>query len=82
MDLKIIVWGGMDGIRSCKDRFQWRALVNTVLNLLQVTYTAENSWLAKRLLLLLLLLFALCGCFLSFTCAHFVIGPRAELTCK
>jgi hypothetical protein len=33
MDLKEIGWGGMDWICLAQDREQWRALVNTVMNL-------------------------------------------------
>jgi hypothetical protein len=33
MDLKEIVWGGVDWIAMGHDRDQWRALVNTVLTL-------------------------------------------------
>jgi hypothetical protein len=33
MDLKEIGWGGMDFIDLAQDRDQWRALVNTVMNL-------------------------------------------------
>jgi hypothetical protein len=33
MDLKEIGWGSMDYIDLAKDRDQWRALVNTVMNL-------------------------------------------------
>jgi hypothetical protein len=33
MDLREIVWDGMDGIKLAHDRDQWRALVNTVMNL-------------------------------------------------
>jgi hypothetical protein len=33
MDLREIGWGGMDSIDLAQDRAQWRALVNTVMNL-------------------------------------------------
>jgi hypothetical protein len=33
MDPQEIKWGGMDTIDLAQDRDQWRALVNTVLNL-------------------------------------------------
>jgi hypothetical protein len=33
MDLSEIGWGGMDWIDLAEDRDQWRALVNTVMNL-------------------------------------------------
>jgi hypothetical protein len=33
MDLREIGWCGMDWIDSAQDRDQWRALVNTVINL-------------------------------------------------
>jgi hypothetical protein len=33
MDLREIRWDGMDWIDMAQDRDQWRALVNTVLNL-------------------------------------------------
>jgi hypothetical protein len=33
MDLREIGWGGMDWIHPALDRDQWRALVNTVLNI-------------------------------------------------
>jgi hypothetical protein len=33
MDLREIGWDGMDWIDMAQDRDQWRALVNTVLNL-------------------------------------------------
>jgi hypothetical protein len=34
MDLREIEWDGMDWIDLAEDRDQWRALVNTVTNLL------------------------------------------------
>jgi hypothetical protein len=33
MDLREIVWDGMDWIGLAQNRDQWRALVNTVMNL-------------------------------------------------
>jgi hypothetical protein len=33
MDLREIGWGGMDRINLAQDMDQWRALVNTVMNL-------------------------------------------------
>jgi hypothetical protein len=33
VDLREIGWGGMDWIELAQDRDQWRALVNTVMNL-------------------------------------------------
>jgi hypothetical protein len=33
IDLREIGWGGMDWIDLAEDRDQWRALVNTVMNL-------------------------------------------------
>jgi hypothetical protein len=33
MDLREIGWGGMDWIHVAQDTDQWRALVNTVINL-------------------------------------------------
>jgi hypothetical protein len=33
MDLREIVWDGVDWIDMAQDRDHWRALVNTVLNL-------------------------------------------------
>jgi hypothetical protein len=33
MDLREIGWGDMDWIDQAQDRDQWRALVNTVMNL-------------------------------------------------
>jgi hypothetical protein len=32
MDLRQIVWGGVDWIDIAQDREQWRALVNTIMN--------------------------------------------------
>jgi hypothetical protein len=34
MDLRAIGWGGVDWIDVTQDTDQWRALVNTVMNLL------------------------------------------------
>jgi hypothetical protein len=39
MDLREIGWDGVDGIDMPQDREQWKALVNTVLNL-RVPYNA------------------------------------------
>jgi hypothetical protein len=33
MDLREIGWGGMDWINLARDRDQWRAIVNAVMNL-------------------------------------------------
>jgi hypothetical protein len=33
MDLREIVWSGMDWIDLAQDRDQWKTLVNTVVNL-------------------------------------------------
>jgi hypothetical protein len=33
MDLREIGWDGVDWIDRAQDRYQWRALVNTALNL-------------------------------------------------
>jgi hypothetical protein len=33
MDFRDIGWGGMDWIDLAQDRDQWRALVNTIMNL-------------------------------------------------
>jgi hypothetical protein len=33
MDVREVGWGGMDWIHLAQDRDQWRALVNTVMNL-------------------------------------------------
>jgi len=39
----------VDWIHVAQDMDQWKALVNTVMNL-RVPYKAEISWLAERLL--------------------------------
>jgi hypothetical protein len=41
MDLREIGWNGMDWIDLAQDRYQWRALVNTVMNL-RVPLNAEK----------------------------------------
>jgi hypothetical protein len=41
MDLREIGWDGVDWIDLAQDRDQWRALVNTVMNL-RVPKNAEN----------------------------------------
>jgi hypothetical protein len=33
MDLREVGWSGMDWINLAQDRDQWRAIVNTVMNL-------------------------------------------------
>jgi hypothetical protein len=33
MDLREIGWDGVDWIDLARDRYQWRALVNTVMNI-------------------------------------------------
>jgi hypothetical protein len=33
MNLRVIGWGGIDWIDIAQDKDQWRALVNTVMNL-------------------------------------------------
>jgi hypothetical protein len=39
MDIREIVWDGIDWIDLAQDRDQWRALVNTLMNL-RVPYNA------------------------------------------
>jgi hypothetical protein len=41
MDLREIGWGGINWIDLAQDRGQWRALVNTVMNL-RVLYNVRN----------------------------------------
>jgi hypothetical protein len=48
MGLGEIGWCGMDWIDLAQDRDQWRALVNTVINL-RVPQNAESSWVAAQL---------------------------------
>jgi hypothetical protein len=40
MDLREIGWDGMDWIELAQDRDQWRALMNTVMNL----WVPQNLW--------------------------------------
>jgi hypothetical protein len=40
MDLREIGWDGMDWIALAQDMDQWRALVNTVMNL----QASQNCW--------------------------------------
>jgi hypothetical protein len=40
MDLREIGWDGVDWIELAQDRDQWRALVNTVMNL----RIPQNCW--------------------------------------
>jgi hypothetical protein len=39
MDLREIEWDGMEWIDLAQDRDQWRALVNTVMNLLTYSWS-------------------------------------------
>jgi hypothetical protein len=32
MDLRVLVWGGVEWVDPSQDRDQWRALMNTVMN--------------------------------------------------
>jgi hypothetical protein len=46
MDLREIGWDGVDWIRLAQDRDQWRALVNTAMNL----WVPYNCWGFSKLL--------------------------------
>jgi hypothetical protein len=48
MDLIEIQWGGVDWIGLAQDRYRWRALVNSVMNL-RVPYNAGNYRVAAQL---------------------------------
>jgi hypothetical protein len=54
MDLRAIGWGGMDWIYLSQDRDQWRAIVDTVMNLsgsikcLGSLEKLSNWWLLKN----------------------------------
>jgi hypothetical protein len=48
MDLRELRWDGMDWIDLAQDRDQWKALVNTVVNL-RVPQNAENFLRAAQL---------------------------------
>jgi hypothetical protein len=41
MDLRKILWGGMNWIDLAQNRGQWRALVNKVMNLLVPKYLVK-----------------------------------------
>jgi hypothetical protein len=47
MDLREIGWGGMDYINLARDRDQWRAHLNTVMNL-RDPYMSGISSVAER----------------------------------
>jgi hypothetical protein len=44
MDLREIMWEGVDGMQLAEDRDQWRAVLNTVMNL-QIIQKAENLFI-------------------------------------
>jgi hypothetical protein len=48
MDFREIKWGVVEWINMAQDRHQWRALVNTVMNL-RVPQRLGNSWVADLL---------------------------------
>jgi hypothetical protein len=48
MDVREIRWGSMDWIDRAHDRDQWRALVNTVMNL-GFHKMLGSSWVAAQL---------------------------------
>jgi hypothetical protein len=49
MDLKEIVWCSVDWIHQTHDKDQWRAFVNSVMNLLGSIIFWETLWVAERL---------------------------------
>jgi hypothetical protein len=48
MDLREIGWDGADWIDLAQDRDQWRALVNTVINLREFTEWLHNWQLLRK----------------------------------
>jgi hypothetical protein len=44
MDLREIGWGGMNWIDLAQDRYQWRAPVNTVMNLGSIKFLYPEGW--------------------------------------
>jgi hypothetical protein len=50
IDLRETGWDGMDGIDLAQDRDQWRALVNTVMNLRVPQNAGKFLSICRRLL--------------------------------
>jgi hypothetical protein len=59
MDLKLIGWEDADWIHVAEFIVQWRALVNTIMNL-RMSYKARNCRVAKQLVSSLALLWLYC----------------------
>jgi hypothetical protein len=52
MDIRVAGWEGMEWIHLAEDRDQWRALVNTVMNLLNLLTRCMTISFSRRILLL------------------------------